>query len=107
MTLLAGRESVDMDERVVEFLAARDMQSPLPYRVLDLESEVGEIAREVTTSTGYGANPGDAAVASDEIGDALVRCLRLPTPPTEHESRAFDASTRSLADRIGRSFNIC
>lgn len=68
---------MDEQRRVAEFVAAHDLECPAPYRVLDLVSEVGEIAKEVDESTGYGADPGDVDVAADELGDALFALLAV------------------------------
>lgn len=63
--------------RVAAFLDAHDMQSDPEYRVLDLLSEVGEVAKEINESTGYGASPETLAVADDELGDALFALLAV------------------------------
>ena len=44
--------------------------------MLDLVSEVGEIAKEVNLSTAYGAEEG-VEIADDELGDALFALLAL------------------------------
>nr|WP_226010324.1 MazG-like family protein [Halomicrobium salinisoli] len=62
-------------ERVAAFLAAHDLETDPEYRVLDLMSEVGEIAKEIETSTDYGSDPAAADVAADELGDVLFALL--------------------------------
>lgn len=61
--------------RVAEFLADHDLEAPPAYRLLDLHSELGEVAKEVAESTGYGTDPDEVAVATDEVGDALFALL--------------------------------
>nr|WP_158205341.1 MazG-like family protein [Halomarina oriensis] len=53
------------------------MHTTPAYRLLDLVSEVGELAKNVNTSTGYGDDPTAADVEEDEVGDALFCLLAL------------------------------
>lgn len=80
--------------RVASFLDEYDLQAPAENRVLDLASEVGELAKDVNESTDYGAG-GDPAVDRDELGDALFSLLALA-----HELD-YDAST-ALDDALGK-----
>lgn len=91
---------MDEQQRVVEFLTTHDMESPLAYRVLDLESEVGEIAKEVTTSTQYGADPDDVTVASDEIGDALFSLLAVADAVDVDAGDALEEAIAKYESRI-------
>ncbi len=94
---------MDEQDRVAAFLAEHDMESPLAYRVLDLESEVGEIAKELTTSTGYGARPDAAAVATDEIGDALFALLAVADAADVDAGEALDVALAKYERRIDES----
>ncbi len=94
---------MDQQDRVATFLAEHDMESPLAYRVLDLESEVGEIAKEVTTSTEYGARPDAAAVATDEIGDALFALLAVADAADVDAGEALDVALDKYERRIEES----
>ncbi|WP_458206727.1 MazG nucleotide pyrophosphohydrolase domain-containing protein [Haladaptatus sp. NG-SE-30] len=53
------------------------MDAPPAYRLLDLASEVGELAKDANESTDYGADPDAIAVNADEVGDALFALLSL------------------------------
>ena len=68
-----------MDEQraVSSFVAEHDMEAPPAYRLLDLVSELGEVAKDAAESTDYGECPDDIEVDSDEIGDALFALLAL------------------------------
>ena len=68
-----------MDEQrtVAEFVDAHDLEAPPAYRLLDLVSEVGELAKDANTSTEYGTAPEDLDLESDELGDALFALLAL------------------------------
>jgi NTP pyrophosphatase (non-canonical NTP hydrolase) len=94
---------MDDQDRVAAFVAEHGLETDLPYRVLDLESEVGEIAKEVTTSTDYGSDPDAAAIASDEIGDALFALLALADAAEVDASDAFDESLAKYESRIDES----
>lgn len=85
---------MDHQDQVAAFLADHEMAADLPYRLLDLASEVGELAKEATTSTDYGADPEAIAVADDEIGDALFALLSVAEAA---DVDADDALRQSLA----------
>lgn len=67
---------MDAQREVAAFVAEGGLETPPAYRVLDLASEVGELAKEVNESTGYGSGD-DVEIASDEVGDALFALLAL------------------------------
>ena len=85
---------MDEQDRVAAFVAEHGLETDLAHRVLDLESEVGEIAKEGATSTDYGSDPDAAAIASDELGDALFALLALAEAA---DVDADDALAESLA----------
>ncbi|WP_265109218.1 MazG nucleotide pyrophosphohydrolase domain-containing protein [Halosolutus halophilus] len=69
-----------MDEKqrqVADFVEAHGLETPPAYRLLDLVSEVGELAKDANESTGYGTTPETVAIESDEIGDALFALLAV------------------------------
>jgi len=78
---------MDEQRRVERFLADHDLSTPPAYRLLDLASEVGELAKEVNESTAYGADAESAAVSEDELGDALFALLALAVE-TDHDAGA-------------------
>lgn len=84
-----------MDEQrtVAEFVDEHDLETPPAYRLLDLVSEVGELAKDANTSTDYGHAPSDLEIAPDELGDALFALLALA------DSLEIDA-TEALAESI-------
>lgn len=51
---------MDRQDRVASFIAEHDLAAPPAYRLLDLTSELGELAKEVNTSTSYGDDPDEA-----------------------------------------------
>jgi len=90
---------MDEQDRVAAFLDANDLATPPVYRLLDLTSELGEIAKEINESTGYGTDPGSVAVAEDELGDALFALLALCE---ELDVDAGEALETALAKYEGR-----
>ena len=94
---------MDEQDRVAAFVAEHGLETDLAYRVLDLESEVGELAKEVATSTGYGSDPDAAAIASDEIGDALFALLALAEAADVDADAALDESLVKYEARISSS----
>lgn len=67
---------MDEQREVAEFIAANELEADPTHRVLDLVSEVGEVAKEVNLSTEYGES-GPVEIATDELGDTLFALLAL------------------------------
>ncbi len=68
---------MDAQDRVATFVDEHDLGAPVAYRLLDLTSELGEVAKEANESTGYGDEPTAAELSEDELGDALFSLLAL------------------------------
>ena len=94
---------MEQQDRVAAFVDEHGLETDLAYRVLDLESEVGEIAKEVTTSTDYGSDPDAAAVAPDELGDALFALLALAAAAEIDADEALDEALGKYEARIDAS----
>ncbi|SDR44040.1 MazG nucleotide pyrophosphohydrolase domain-containing protein [Natronobacterium texcoconense] len=67
----------DAQRQVAEFVDEYDLETPPAFRLLDLVSEVGELAKDANVSTGYGDDPADLEIAPDEVGDALFALLAV------------------------------
>lgn len=64
--------------RVARFVAAHGLAAPVEARVLDLASEVGELAKEVLKGNAYGREPFVAPTGwAGELGDVLFALLAL------------------------------
>lgn len=72
-----ARGSMDEQETVAAFVHQHELEAPPAYRLLDLVAEVGEIATDAAESTGYGSDPAQLTISSDEVGDALFSLLAL------------------------------
>jgi len=85
----------DPQATVASFLATHDLQAPPAYRLLDLVSETGEVAKEAATSTDYGTDPGAIELSADELGDVYFALLALA------EAAEVDAEA-ALADAMAK-----
>ena len=91
---------MNAQQQVADFLARHDMDADPAYRVLDLTSEVGELAKDVNESTDYGESPDDVAVNSDELGDALFALLALAESLDVDAESALDEALAKYRARI-------
>ena len=51
---LKNEVNMKLQKRVAAFVQANEMETDVAHRVLDLASEIGEVAKEVLKSTRYG-----------------------------------------------------
>jgi len=87
-------------ERVAEFLDEYDTDADPEYRILDLVSEVGELAKDANDSTDYGESPEDLDVKRDELGDALFSLLAVAESLDVDAERALDEALEKYRGRI-------
>lgn len=86
--------------RVAAFVDRHDMEAPPAYRLLDLVSEVGEVAKDAAESTGYGATPETVSIDEDEIGDAVFALLALADSLDVDAGDALDAALTKYEARL-------
>ncbi|AFZ72581.1 MazG nucleotide pyrophosphohydrolase domain-containing protein [Natronobacterium gregoryi] len=67
----------DAQRQVAAFVEEYGLETPPAFRLLDLVSEVGELAKDANVSTDYGDDPAALELSSDEVGDALFALLAL------------------------------
>jgi len=93
---------VDMDEqeKVASFVQQHEMEAPPAYRLLDVVSELGEVAKDAAESTDYGSSPSDLNIASDEIGDVLFSLLALAEATEIDAGEALDEAITKYDERI-------
>lgn len=91
---------MDEQHRVAAFVEAHEMDSPPAYRLLDLVSELGEVAKDAAESTDYGDSPTDLRVEADEIGDVLFSLLALADGLEVDAGAALDESLTKYEGRI-------
>ncbi len=93
---------MDEQQRVAAFIETHDMETPPTFRVLDLVSEVGEIAKEVNRSTGYGTSPTELSIRENELGDALFALLALAESVDIEADTALDVAIDKYERRLAR-----
>jgi NTP pyrophosphatase (non-canonical NTP hydrolase) len=91
---------MDEQQRVGDFVATHDIDAPPVYRLLDLVSEVGELAKDANESTDYGTSPGEVALSEDELGDALFALLALAERVDLDADEALDTALAKYEDRL-------
>lgn len=91
---------MDEQQRVATFIAENDLEAPPAFRLLDLVSEVGELAKDAAESTGYGETPSDISVEPDELGDALFSLLALANTVEIDASDALDEAIEKYSHRM-------
>ena len=94
---------MDEQQQVAAFIEEHDLTAPSEYRLLDLHSEVGELAKDAAVSTDYGESPENLTIASDEIGDALFALLALAESLDVDADEALDEALEKYRDRMADS----
>lgn len=87
-------------QKVAEFIDAHDLETPPEFRLLDLVSELGEVAKNATESTDYGEDPSQLELESDEIGDVLFALLAVSDALDIDASEALDESLDKYGARL-------
>ena len=64
-------------QEVAQFFEKHDLEGDPAYRLIDLVSEIGEIASETAKTTSYGLEPEQLNISRDELGDAAFSLLAL------------------------------
>ncbi|WP_293031776.1 MazG-like family protein [Natronococcus sp.] len=90
----------DQQRRVAAFVDDHDLEAPPAYRVLDLASEIGELAKDANESTAYGASPEDVEISSDEIGDVLFALLALADDLEIDADEALEEALEKYGERL-------
>ncbi len=89
-------------EKVEEFMEEHCLEATKGFRILDLVSEVGEVAGDAAKSADYGLEPDELEVDEDEIGDVLFSLLALAESLGIDSSDALEKSLEKYESRIGR-----
>ncbi|WP_227380093.1 MazG-like family protein [Haladaptatus halobius] len=91
---------MEEQQKVAEFITEHDLQTPPEFRLLDLVSELGEVAKNATESTNYGDHPKQLDVEADEIGDVLFSLLAVAESLDINAGEALDQSLVKYGERI-------
>ena len=87
------------------FVDRHELETPPEFRLLDLVSELGEVAKEVTESTDYGDDPDRLRIEPDEIGDVLFALLALAESVDVDANEALDAALSKYETRLDETGN--
>jgi NTP pyrophosphatase (non-canonical NTP hydrolase) len=91
---------MEEQDQVASFVQRHEMEAPPVYRLLDVVSELGEVAKDVAESTDYGDSPADLDIASDEVGDVLFSLLALAEAAEIDAGEALDEALSKYDERI-------
>lgn len=91
---------MDEQQRVAAFVDQHGLEAPPAFRLLDLLSELGEVAKDVNESTGYGTEPETVAVSTDELGDTLFALLALAEALDVDAGEALDVALEKYERRL-------
>lgn len=94
---------MDEQRKVASFVQQNEMEAPPAYRLLDLVSEVGEVAKDAAESTDYGDSPTDLEISPDEVGDVLFSLLALTEALEIDAGDALDEALAKYDERITES----
>jgi NTP pyrophosphatase (non-canonical NTP hydrolase) len=89
-----------LQERAVEFAAEHDLDGDPAYRLLDLASEVGELAADACATAEYGARREAFALSTDEVGDALFSLMLVADAADVEADEALATALRKYERRI-------
>jgi len=87
-------------KHVEQFIEEHDLTTKPTFRILDLLTEVGEIASDATESSAYGENEEALRVGRDEIGDALFSLLALASRLDVDAKSALGAALEKYETRL-------
>lgn len=90
----------EQQKRAKEFAEENDLDAPAPFRLLDLVSELGEIAKDATKTAEYGEKPEQLDVKQDEIGDLLFSLFTLCNSLDIDAQEAFDEAICKYENRV-------
>ncbi len=94
---------MDDQQRVAQFIETHELEAPPAYRLLDLLSELGEVAKDAAESTAYGHEPEMLDISSDEVGDTLFALLAFAESVDIDASEALSESLAKYEQRLDES----
>ena len=87
-------------EKVADFVEKHDMEAAQGFRLLDLVSEVGELAKDATKTSEYGLSPEKFKLKEDEVGDVMFSLLALADHLGIDAEKALENSIEKYRERI-------
>src|SRR4028119_838823 len=91
-----------------EFVARHHLETQPAFSLLDIMSELGEVAKELLKATDYGRQPGspEAERMRDEIGDLMFGVAYLSTLYNVDPEAAMWESVRKFERRLDRKRGV-
>lgn len=93
----------DAQRRVANFVETHDIDAPPEFRLLDLVSELGELAKDANVSTDYGDDPDALELSEDELGDAFFALLALAESVDADADEALETALSKYEDRLSET----
>lgn len=90
----------EIQEKVREFVRKHDLDTSSEVRMLDLASEVGELAKELLKTTDYGKSEDKGKLSADELGDVLFSLVCLANTQKIDLSEALEKALFKYEERI-------
>ncbi|AOV94405.1 nucleotide pyrophosphohydrolase [Nanohaloarchaea archaeon SG9] len=87
-------------DQVAEFMEEHELGGTTAFRVLDLVSEVGEVAKDATKTAEYGEREEELEVKKDEIGDVLFSLFAVADDLDIDAEEAFNEALEKYEKRI-------
>ena len=86
---------------VAEFVTRHQLEAPVEARVLDMVSEIGEVAKEVLKATEYGHRPFQPTEAwSEELADAFFALICLANSTQVNLDHALALALEKYRQRL-------
>jgi NTP pyrophosphatase (non-canonical NTP hydrolase) len=93
----------EYQERVASFVDMHSLRAGAEARVLDLVSEVGEVAKEVLKETRYGEHPFMPGEAwSEEVADVFFSLICLANATNVNLDKALGTALDKYRQRLQR-----
>lgn len=91
---------MNLQRKVSDFIDENQLEAAPGFRLLDLVSEIGEIAKDATKSSDYGLSPEELEVKKDEIGDAMFSLVAVADKLGIDAEEALEESLEKYRSRI-------
>ena len=97
----------EQQQRVKDWMARYGLGTDPQVRMLDLSSEVGELAKEVLKSTAYGTRPfTPTASLEEELGDCVFSLLCVSEALGLDGEKALDQALEKYKARFAEAGDI-
>ena len=97
----------ETQQKVAAFAQAYGLGTDTQARMLDLASEVGELAKEVLKATGYGTRPLAPTVSlEEELGDCVFSLLCVSEALGLDGEKALDQALEKYRARFAEAGDI-